>query len=96
MEENYYIYIITNKTNGVLYIGMTHDLRKRMHQHKNKTIAGFSSKYNLTQLVYFEHYTNKWHAAERERQLKNWKRQWKIELIKTQNIAWKDLYESLF
>lgn len=96
MNENYYIYIITNKKGGVLYIGITHDLRKRIYQHKNKTIEGFSSRYNLVKLVYFEHHTKKWDAAERERKLKNWKRQWKIELIEKTNPNWDDLYDSLF
>ncbi|MGH1397926.1 MAG: GIY-YIG nuclease family protein [Alphaproteobacteria bacterium] len=96
MNENYYVYFITNKPKGTLYIGITHDLRKRIYQHKHKTIEGFSSKYSLTKLVYFEHYEDKWIAADRERKLKNWKRNWKIELIEDHNPEWKDLYSSLF
>ncbi len=96
MYEDHYIYIITNKKHGVLYTGITHDLRKRIYQHKNKTIEGFSSKYNLTNLVYYEHHTDKWAAAERERKLKNWKRNWKIDLVEKMNPEWIDLYDTLF
>lgn len=96
MEETHYIYMITNKPKGIIYIGMTHDPRKRIYQHKQKAIEGFSSKYNLTRLVYLEHHNNKWDAAERERKLKNWKRPWKIELIEKDNPEWNDLYGDLF
>lgn len=96
MDDNYYIYMISNKKYGVIYIGITHDLRKRMYQHKNKSLGGFSSKYNLMNLVYFEHHTNKWDAVEREQKLKNWKRQWKIDLIEKTNPDWHDLYDNLF
>ncbi|MDH5722978.1 MAG: GIY-YIG nuclease family protein [Alphaproteobacteria bacterium] len=96
MDENYYIYIITNKYHGTLYIGITNDLPRRIAEHKSKAIEGFSQKYNLTMLVYYEHHTDKWSAAERERKLKNWKRQWKIDLIEKLNPDWKDLYKCLF
>lgn len=95
MTENYYIYVITNKPQGTLYIGITHDLIKRMYEHKNKVLKGFSSRYNLTKLVYFEHHTDKWRAADEERKLKNWKRQWKIDLIEKDNPAWNDLYRDI-
>lgn len=91
MDDNYYIYIVTNKKHGTLYIGMTYDLIKRMYEHRNKVLKGFSSKYNLTKLVYFEHHTNKWAAADRERKLKNWHRGWKLDLIEQFNPEWKDL-----
>jgi putative endonuclease len=67
-----------------------------MYEHKNKIIEGFSSKYNLQKLVYFEHHTDRWAAANRERQMKNWKRDWKIELIEKMNPEWHDLYDNLF
>ncbi len=77
----FYIYIITNKKNGVLYIGMTGDVKNRMYQHKNKSSKGFSSRYNLNILVYYEkfHFPNP--AIRREKQIKKWNRQWKINLM---------------
>lgn len=94
--DNYYTYIITNKKRGTLYIGLTHDLQKRTAEHKAKEIDGFSKRYNLTKLVHYEHHTDKWAAVDREVKLKNWKRQWKIELIEAHNPEWNDLYDALF
>jgi putative endonuclease len=91
MEKQYYVYILTNKSNKVLYIGVTNDLERRMYEHKNKMIDGFKKKYNLTKLVYFEATTNINSAIEREKQLKNWHRDWKINLIKESNPEWRDL-----
>jgi putative endonuclease len=84
---------LTNKSNKVLYIGVTNDLERRMYEHKNKMIDGFTKKYNLTRLVYFEVTTDVKSAIEREKQLKNWHRSWKINLIKECNPEWKDLSE---
>jgi putative endonuclease len=95
MEKQYYVYILTNKSNKVLYIGVTNDLERRMYEHKNKMIDGFTKKYNLTKLVYFEATTNINSAIEREKQLKNWHRDWKINLIEEFNPEWKDLSEML-
>ena len=93
MNEKYaYIYILTNKNNNVLYIGVTSDLKKRIWEHKNKVVDGFTKKYNLDKLVYFETGENIESAIEREKQLKNWHREWKLSLIKTQNPEFKDLY----
>ncbi len=93
MNEKYaYIYILTNKNNNVLYIGVTSDLKKRIWEHKNKVVDGFTKKYNLDKLVYFEAGENIENAIEREKQLKNWHREWKLSLIKTQNPEFKDLY----
>ena len=91
--KQYYVYILTNKSNKVLYIGVTNDLERRMYEHKNKVIDGFTRKYNLTKLVYFETTTDVNSAIEREKQLKNWHRDWKINLIKESNPEWKDLSE---
>jgi len=87
----FYVYIITNKKNGILYIGMTRNIKNRMYQHKNKSSIGFSSKYNLTSLVSYEkfHFPNP--AIKREKQLKKWNRQWKINLINGLNPDWNDL-----
>ena len=90
-----YIYILTNKQNGTLYIGVTSDLVKRVYEHKNTLADGFSKKYNTKCLVYYEVYENIEAAIKREKQLKKWNRAWKIELIEGFNKEWKDLYEDL-
>ncbi len=79
--NQYFVYILTNKSNKVLYIGVTNNLERRMYEHKNKMIDGFTKKYNLTKLVYFEETSDVQSAIEREKQLKNWHRDWKIKLI---------------
>lgn len=94
--SNHYVYLLASKRNGTLYVGVTTDLRRRVWQHKNKEIEGFTKKYNVKDLVYFEHHEDYWQAADRERKLKNWKRSWKIDLIEEGNPEWEDLYESLF
>ena len=88
-----YVYIITNKKNGTLYIGSTVDLVKRVWEHKNKITKGFTTKYNLNKLVYYELHEGIMDAAEQEKRYKGWRREWKIVLIKNQNPLWKDLYE---
>lgn len=90
-SQTYYVYIMTNKPYGTLYIGFTSDLTRRIIVHKKKSIKGFTSKYNLTMLVYFEEHESSFDAFQRERQIKKWKREWKIELIESLNPEWKDL-----
>ena len=92
---SFYVYILSNKPKGVLYIGVTSNLPRRVYEHKQKTIEGFSKKYNLTMLVYAEEYKNPNEAIAREKQLKNWHRHWKINLIETINPSWNDLYHTL-
>jgi len=82
MNKQFYIYILTNKSNKVYYIGVTNDLKRRVFEHKNKLFGGFSKKYNLNKLVYYEVTNNVNSAIRREKQLKNWHRQWKINLLK--------------
>ena len=89
----YYIYIITNKRNGTLYIGVTNDLIKRIYQHKKKLINGFSKKYALDKLIFYESCEDIHSAIKREKVLKAWRRIWKIELIEKVNPNWRDLYE---
>jgi putative endonuclease len=89
--KQYYVYILTNKTNKVLYIGVTNNLELRMFEHKNKLVEGFTEKYNLNKLVYYEVTSDIRSALEREKQLKNWHRKWKINLINSFNPEWKDL-----
>lgn len=88
--KEYFIYIMTNKSK-TLYIGVTNDLLRRVYERKNKLIDGFTKKYNISKLVYFEVYTSIEDAFKREKQLKNWHRQWKINLIESSNKEWKDL-----
>ncbi len=88
---NFYVYILTNKWNKVLYIGLTNNLKRRTEEHKNKLKKGFTSKYNVDKLVYFEHFKYINDAIKREKRLKKWKRDWKNELINKVNPAWRDL-----
>ncbi|MDD7888164.1 GIY-YIG nuclease family protein [Flavivirga sp. 57AJ16] len=92
----YYIYIITNKPKGVLYIGFTKRLKERIYQHKNKVHpTTFSARYNLDKLVYFEKFEIEKEAKLREKRMKKWHRDWKIELVEKENPSWKDLYKDL-
>lgn len=87
----YYVYIITNKHNTVLYVGMTNNIERRMCEHKQKEINGFSEKYQLDKLVYLEQTEDVRSAIEREKQLKRWHRKWKVNLITSLNPKWNDL-----
>ena len=89
--KDYFVYILTNKNNTIFYIGVTNDLARRIEEHKSKTIPGFTRKYNLSKLVYFESCGQIKDALKREKQLKNWHRDWKINLIKTVNADMKNL-----
>ena len=91
----YYVYILTNKSNNVLYTGVTNDLVRRIYEHKNKLIKGFTSKYNANKLVYYEPIGEIVIAIEREKEIKGWKRERKIELIRNKNPKWKDLYDEI-
>lgn len=91
----HYVYMVTSKRNGTLYIGVTTDLKRRIWQHKNKAVEGFTSRYNVDRLVWFETYDDYWEAAQRERRMKKWNRDWKIELIEGSNPEWNDLYDRL-
>ena len=89
------VYILASKRNGTLYIGVTSNLVKRIHEHRNEYVAGFTSKYQVHRLVYFEVCADIEGAIVREKQLKKWNRQWKIELIEKINPDWDDLYPTL-
>jgi len=95
MRKQYYVYILSSKRNGTLYIGVTSNLTKRVWEHKNNTIKGFTKKYKIHNLVYFEEYSNIEEAIVREKQLKKWNRTWKFELIEKDNPNWKDLYKDI-
>ena len=92
LNKNYYVYILTNKNNTVLYTGVTSDLIKRIYQHKEKLVEGFTKKYNINKLVYYEMFTDIKTAITREKQIKAGSRIKKIDLINAKNKEWKDLY----
>jgi len=89
--KQYFVYILASKKNGTLYVGVTNNLLKRVYQHKNKLVERFTKKYNVDKLVYFEETTDIGSAIEREKTLKRWKRNWKLNLIKEKNPDWNDL-----
>lgn len=91
MQELFYTYILTNKNHRVLYVGVTNDLKRRLKQHKQKSNKGFTGKYNVEKLIYFESTPYVENAIKREKQLKKWKREWKENLINEINPDWKDL-----
>jgi putative endonuclease len=91
-DKTYYVYIVTNHKNGTLYVGVTSNLVKRIFEHKNKLVEGFSSKYNLDRLVYFVTTDDIISAIEKEKQMKKWVRQYKLNVINELNPEWKDLY----
>jgi putative endonuclease len=95
MSQNYYVYILASKRNGTLYIGVTQDLLKRVDLHKKELLDGFTKKYNVKRLVYYEVYQDIKDAILREKRLKKWKRKWKIKLIEEKNPNWEDLYYKL-
>lgn len=95
MAKGGYVYILASRKNGVLYTGVTADLITRTYQHQNCCTLGFTSKYNVHLLVYFEYHSEIQFAIKREKQIKGWKRAWKIEAIERENPEWIDLYDSL-
>jgi len=86
---------LTNKRNGTLYIGITSDLTKRIYEHKNDFVDGFSKKYQTHSLIYYEHHQDIKEAILREKQLKKWNRKWKLRIIEEMNPNWKDLYQDI-
>lgn len=92
----YYIYILTNKSNNVMYIGITNDLMRRLYEHKEKLLEGFTKRYNVNKLVYFEEFKTPTDAIKREKQLKHWNRSKKNAIVETVNPEYKDLTEDLF
>ena len=89
------VYILASKRNGTLYIGVTSDLKKRAWEHKNDQVDGFSKKYGVHDLVYYELHENMMSAITREKQIKKWNRAWKLELIEKENSDWRDLWEEI-
>ncbi|MEA1981670.1 MAG: GIY-YIG nuclease family protein [candidate division Zixibacteria bacterium] len=93
--KQYYVYILANKRVGTLYIGVTSSLQKRVYEHRNNLVDGFTKKYNVHNLVYYEIHDDVTQAITREKLMKKWKRSWKLELIDKMNPEWKDLYDEL-
>jgi len=94
-EKQFYVYILTNKPYGVFYIGVTSNLIKRIYEHKNEVVDGFTKEFNLKNLVYYEVFADAENAIKREKRLKRWSREWKIEAINKFNSDWKDLYNEI-
>jgi putative endonuclease len=95
MSKQYYVYIMTNKYNTVLYTGITSNLKRRIYEHKEKLVAGFTKKYNITKLLYYEVFDDPENAISREKQIKAGSRQKKIQLTNTMNKEWRDLYKRI-
>lgn len=93
--DNYFVYILASKKNGTLYVGFTNNIERRIFEHKNKIYEGFTKKYKVFTLVYFEKHLTVEDAMKREKQLKKWNRKWKIELIEKYNPNWEDLSERI-
>jgi len=95
MDRQYFVYIMTNKHNNVLYTGITNDLKRRVYEHKEKLVGGFTKKYNITKLIYYEVFDDPENAILREKQIEAGSRQKKIDLINSMNRKWLNLYEQL-
>ena len=91
----YYVYLLASQRNGTLYLGVTRDLIRRVYQHKTKATPGFTSQYGVQCLVWFETYDDPTNAITREKEVKKWRRAWKLELIEEANPSWRDLYDDI-
>jgi putative endonuclease len=91
----YYVYLLASRKHGTLYVGVTNNLVRRIYQHKSHAVRGFSSRYNVHLLVWFESYDDPTNAIAREKEIKKWRRDWKVNLIEQSNPEWVDLYESI-
>jgi putative endonuclease len=94
-EKKFYVYIMTNKPYGVFYVGVTSNLPKRLYEHKEGVVEGFTKEYNLKMLVYYEVFEDAENAIKREKRLKRWSREWKIKAVNEFNPGWNDLYETI-
>jgi putative endonuclease len=95
VEKEFYVYMLASERNGTLYVGVTSELVKRIWQHKNDEVDGFTKKYQVHTLVWFERHGNAESAITREKQVKKWNRMWKVREIETMNPEWRDLYEDI-
>ncbi|MBI2771157.1 MAG: GIY-YIG nuclease family protein [Burkholderiales bacterium] len=92
---DYFVYLLASRRNGTLYVGITNDLVRRIHEHKSNAVDGFTKQYAVHDLVWFESTPSVEAAIQKEKQIKNWKREWKVELIEKSNPEWLDLYSSI-
>jgi putative endonuclease len=95
LMKNYYVYILCNGRNGTLYIGVTSDLVRRVYEHRSDIVEGFTKKYHVHSLVWYEKHETSEEAIIREKQIKKWNRQWKLEMIEKANPEWRDLYDEI-
>ncbi|OGT05931.1 MAG: endonuclease [Gammaproteobacteria bacterium GWF2_41_13] len=95
MNKTFYVYMLANKRNGTLYVGVTSNLVQRIWQHRGSFVEGFTEKYDVKKLVYYEKHDNAESAIRREKRLKEWKRKWKLDLIEKMNPNWDDLYKGI-
>ena len=95
LDQQYYVYLLTSGLGGTLYTGVTNNLVRRVHEHRQGAVSGFTSKYDVHRLVYFDIFESVEAAIQREKQIKKWKRAWKVRLIEERNPNWNDLYETL-
>ena len=95
MSREYFVYLLASQRNGTLYVGVTNDLSRRIWEHREGSPSGFTRKYRVTMLVYYESFQDVDYAIRREKTLKRWRRAWKIQLIEAENPQWLDLYETL-
>ena len=91
----YYVYLMASRKHGTLYLGVTNNLVRRVYEHKSKAVRGFTARYNFDRLVWFECYDDPTNAIEREKDIKKWRRNWKIRLIEEVNPQWDDLYDGI-
>ncbi len=94
-DHRYFVYLLTNRNNQVMYVGMTNDLVRRVHEHRTNAVKGFTEKYNVNRLVYFEETSDVYAAITREKQIKKWRREKKNALVMQANPAWRDLADDL-
>jgi len=92
---DYWVYFLTNKPRSTLYVGVTNDLVRRIYEHREGLVKGFTQRYGLKMLVYFERYDTPYAAIQREKNIKHWSRNWKLQLIESMNPQWRDLYKDI-
>jgi putative endonuclease len=95
MARNYYVYILANRMYGTLYVGVTNNLTRRIWEHKNGFVAGFTREHSTHRLVWYEVHESAYEAITREKRIKNWNRDWKVNLIQEMNPGWEDLYDAI-
>ncbi|MGO3928910.1 GIY-YIG nuclease family protein [Rhodopseudomonas pseudopalustris] len=91
----YYVYLLASRKDGPLYLGVTNNLVRRVYEHRTKAVPSFTSRYNITKLVWFEIYDDPISAITREKEIKKWRRAWKVALIERENPGWEDLYDGI-